>query len=508
MFKNPFSKKEDMTIDSAYDKELEQKEKDALGEDQTLLEYSKDFPDPTKKDFPHNTTWDPIYQDGEPSKPGMPVTYSPESNDAFLDQNSPGGYPRRFMGKPKGEWFSNEGEVNEFLIDMLRNKESTIDSMTRDITAITKQYALYIGGRLATRTLTYSKALKIVRERFPEYYNSQNFEIKKEDYTTASLDRAGYFISPEGEVFELEGKEGHFDFVRQMYDIEDLQPERQMQEMFSNGWARVREGDYEVSVEVADIFNIPPHVEEFLNRYPEDTIIYIDGHGVGQSVTLEMDELSSGLQKAVNKALSQKRMGKKAELIEMDFANGTSFPILINPTFNEVLGLWKRSSSKHLRLLSDSENGEKYIWDGYFATHEEIEKNFTGFRDTLLSDDLDNLSVIRSIFKESFLKQAGDQSASVPDYLINEWKTEQINNDTDEEPYINHDQRDYPYGMHDSPENTAFNIGWAKDNQPYVVRLDTLENPAYRLDPFGIGEYNVTWYTSLPFSDGIEQMNP
>jgi hypothetical protein len=62
--------------------------------------------------------------------------------------------------------------------------------------------------------------------------------------------------------------------------------------------------------------------------------------------------------------------------------------------------------------------------------------------------------------------------------------------------------------MHDSHENTAFNIGWAKDNQPYVVRLDQLDNPAYRDNPFNMTEYWVTYYNSMPASDGIEQSNP
>jgi len=201
-------------------------------------------------------------------------------------------------------------------------------------------------------------------------------------------------------------------------------------------------------------------------------------------------------------------ISKQAELVNIPSDQGQDFVVYINPTFNEVLGLWKHSSSKHLRLLTDETTGDKYIWDAYFATHDDMMKKLTGFRSTLHKDDLDNLSVIRSIFNGSSLKQAGDQSASVPDYLINEWKTEQINNDTDEEPYVNHDQRDYPYGMHDSPENTGTGVGWAKDNTPYVVRLDILENPAYRLDPFGVGEYNVTYYTAMPASDGLEATNP
>lgn len=290
MFRNPFSKKEEMTVDSAYDPELEQKEKDALGEDETLLEYSKGFYDPKKHDFPHNTTWlNTTYQDQEPSKP-LPVTYSPQiSNEDNLDQNSPGGFPRRFMGKPKGEWFSDEGEVVPALQNMWKYRASALDNMTIDITAITRQYALYVGGRLAIRTLTRQKAMQICQERFPEYFARGDYQIKEEAYTVS--------------------------------------------------------------------------------------------------------------------------------------------------------------------------------------------------------------------------KQAGSYSSTYTDEQGEEMYNEQHMNDTDCEPYVNHQERDYSWGYHDSPENTGQNTPWAKDITPYVVRLDILENPAYRSDPFGIGEYNVTWYESLPASDGIEQGN-
>ena len=83
--------------------------------------------DQTTFDFPHNTTFDSILQDMEPSKPGMAVTYSPESNDAFLDQNGPDGTPRRFMGKPKGEWSSTDGEIIPALENMWKNKKASIE---------------------------------------------------------------------------------------------------------------------------------------------------------------------------------------------------------------------------------------------------------------------------------------------------------------------------------------------------------------------------------------------
>jgi len=133
MFSKPISKKDEMTVDSAYDPEMEEAESKEMGEE-PLIEYQKGFYDPKKHDFPHNTTWDSLTQDGEPSKPTS-VTYSPQTNEDNLDQNSPGGYPRRFMGKPKGEWSSTDGEIIPALENMLKNKEAAINSLTRDVTS-------------------------------------------------------------------------------------------------------------------------------------------------------------------------------------------------------------------------------------------------------------------------------------------------------------------------------------------------------------------------------------
>lgn len=442
MFQNPFSKKEDMTIDSAYDPELEEAEKNALGEDETLLEYSKGFYDPKKHDFPHNTTWDSLTQDGEPSKPTS-VTYSPQiSNEDNLDQNSPGGYPRRFMGKPKGEWFSNEGEVNHFLIDMLENKAAALQSMTRDITASIEE----VNG------------IKILVNPSPQ--EVLGFWKKSSNKALRAL------IDPQtGDIFAWDAWQSEHEAFIRYYGL-DIDWEND-------------DGTY-----IRHVSN------------PAD-INYLF-------------EVQAELR---NKLARRKR---KASIEKVN-----DIPVFVNPTEQELKNYAPKLRGAHMfRGVIDPHTKDLFVWDAYLAVH----------WDMIPALGLDVVYSVESPYclyfppssiaytvneerkdlewSEKLKSTAGDQSASVPDYLINEWKTEQINNDTDEEPYVNHDQRDYPYGMHDSPENTAFNIGWAKDNTPYVVRLDILENPAYRSDPFGIGEYNVTWYTSLPASDGIEATNP
>jgi len=573
IFRNPFSKKEEMTVDSAYDPELEQKEKDALGEDETLLEYSKGFYDPKKHDFPHNTTWDSLTQDGEPSKPTS-VTYSPEMNEDNLDQNSPGGYPRRFMGKPKGEWFSNEGEVNEFLINMLRNRQAAV-----------------IAG--------------MTKEAFLQH---------------------GYWIDPNGKVFEVRGA-GEFDdndythwqwvmdnldMLKDDYGITDLDKSDYSKSLVAHGWTRI--GDSidatQWQVQTADLHAINKAVDNVLAQFvPEGaTIDFTDSKNLFVTLTWPW----KNAQVAVNKALRQPVMAKQASIEEV---NG--IPVLVNPSPNEVKGLLRKGS---LRALIDPETGDMFAWDAAKSEHDSMIRFFglaidwetddgTYIRHVVDQVDLDELFQIQQDVRENLrrkkkkasiervddvnvlmnpsrqemeglvrtlrgdrirglidphtgdlfvwdaykmehipminalgldlkydmdspyvlyftpsmideilakpqeLKQkrqvaAGSYSSTYTDEQGEEMYNDQHMNDTDEEPYVNHDQRDYPYGMHDSPENTGFNIGWAKDNQPYVVRLDILENPAYRSDPFGIGEYNVTWYESLPAGDGIEATNP
>ena len=491
--------REDLKVDSAYNPKLEEEEKKSLGEDQTLLEYMKDMPDPTKKDFPHNTTWDPIYQDGEPSKPGMPVTYSPQiSNDDNLDQNSPDGFPRRFMGKPKGEWTSNQGEVNDAIIDMLRRRHAALDVLTKDIT----------------------------KEAFLEH---------------------AYWIDPNGKVYEVRGAGEfddndytHYQWVRdnarmlvQEYGITDIDPENYVDSLVNHGWTRI--GDSinaeQWQVQTPDLRAIPKAVDNLLAQFAPDGS-EIDFADTNENfVTLTWPWKNS--QAAVNRALRQS-VPMAASLKQAGIERVDDVPVLVNPSQQEIEALARKLRGDFIRGLIDPNTGDMFIWDAYFKEHQAMiaalgidmlysmdSPNVLYFtpdeipmvleRQRYIKQQLAQKRVRRPRKQPAFAslnKNAGNQSASVPDYLMDEWKTDQINNDTDEEPYRTHDQRDYPYGMHDSPENTDSNIGWAKDNQPYVVRLDILENPAYRLDPFGIGEYNVTWYESLPAGDGIEKTNP
>ena len=105
-------------------------------------------------------------------------------------------------------------------------------------------------------------------------------------------------------------------------------------------------------------------------------------------------------------------------------------------------------------------------------------------------------------------KVSGTYSASVPDYQGEQYYNEQHMNDTDCEPYVNHDQRYISWGYHDSPENTDSGIGWAKDNSPQTVFLDVMEKAFDRRLPSGIPWYSVEYANALPMSSDFEVTNP
>lgn len=262
MFSKPISKKDEMTVDSAYDPELEEAEAKAMGEE-TLLEYSKGFYDPKKHDFPKNTTWlNTTYQDQEPSKP-LPVTYSPESNDAFLDQNGPDGTPRRFMGKPKGEFSSTSGEVIPALKNMWKYRNAAIDNMTRDITA---------GG-----------------------FNS-------------------YWVNPEGEIFEAEGT--HDDWIKdnqalleRNYGFNTDDPNL-FSLMIEKGWVRIGEGYRNTGyvIQLQDPKHIPLSVLDWIYSHAKNGDVIEFSWG-GENAYLDIEWPVRNLQQEVNKALQRKRMG-------------------------------------------------------------------------------------------------------------------------------------------------------------------------------------------------------
>lgn len=74
---------------------------------------------------------------------------------------------------------------------------------------VTKRYALYVGGRLAIRTLTRAKAMDICKEKFPKDFAAKNFEIKEEEHKSAFLALTVYKQAWKAVQVKKEGKSGY-----------------------------------------------------------------------------------------------------------------------------------------------------------------------------------------------------------------------------------------------------------------------------------------------------------
>jgi 2'-5' RNA ligase len=460
MFSKPLSKKDEMTVDSAYDPEMEEAESKEMGEE-PLIEYQKGFYDPKKHDFPHNTTWDSLTQDGEPSKPTS-VTYSPESNEDNLDQNSPGGAPRRFMGKPKGEWSSTSGEAIEALENMFKNREAAINSLTRDITA--------------------------------------SWE--------------GYWISPEGKLFEVPSMMEHDEWIFNKYHLTS-------HEAFGKGWIRIRMLG-SMYIQLDDMHSVPSSVDDFIAGHTAGVIIVDDKYGTGSANVSYEDAIKYGINKAIIRSLKQPVMAKQASIEDVE-----GIKVFVNPSWNELANSSRKLRGGHMfRGLIDPHTGDLFVWDAYTYIHQDmiaalgldIEYSEESpyclyFTPSPLSinDALERQQEVKQgkIPRSSSLKkQAGSYSSTYTDEQGEQFFNEQHHDNVDEEPYVDHSERDYDGGYWDAATNTGQNTPWAKDITPSVCLLDQLQNPADRNYPPGMPDYSIVFYESLPMSDSLEATNP
>jgi len=344
MFSKPLSKKDEMTVDSAYDPEMEDAESKAMGEE-PLIEYQKGFYDPKKHDFPKNTTWDApdkMPNQHEPYSP-LPVTLDMVQNPENNDQNSPGGFPGRFCQKPKSIWFSNSGEITDALQNMFKNRKAAINSLTRDITA---------------------------------------------DYTHA------YWIDPNGKVFQVRGSDAdaimkdldrsnesthggwvlkNLDMLQKDYGIDPHSISGTANSLVELGWTRIGDAfGTDWGITVNDTNNIPSFIDDVIAQFaPEGSIITVATPGsYGANYTFEWPVKS--IQQTVNRikqmrgrVQKQPVMAKKAELINFQSRNGLTFPVLFNPSKQEFAGFIKRYGV--VRFLKNG--NDIYLWDSNEQTH-------------------------------------------------------------------------------------------------------------------------------------------
>ena len=137
----------------------------------------------------------------------------------------------------------------------------------------------------------------------------------------------GWWMSPDGSLFEVESS--HFDWVLEnastlgvTYPGEDLENpfedldddekgeifRSMMTEMFEKGWVRFKYTTNELNVDLLDTNNIPKNVDNFIVQHPAKEI-YVSNISDDNNVRVDYDTaINLGLQKAVNKALSHKRL--------------------------------------------------------------------------------------------------------------------------------------------------------------------------------------------------------
>jgi protein-tyrosine-phosphatase len=103
-------------------------------------------------------------------------------------------------------------------------------------------------------------------------------------------------------------------------------------------------------------------------------------------------------------------LNKKSKMLEVSpYGGGPDFPVFINPTEHEALQLLNKSLDGTLRYMFDI-NGDYYVWDAYYATHDQVmeELGRLGYAvphdsDTgLLRDREEVLSVFGSLSKKAY----------------------------------------------------------------------------------------------------------
>jgi hypothetical protein len=527
---------------------MDEKEKEEMGLDQTQLEYSKGFYDPKKHDFPHNTQWFQNYQGVQEPDKVTPVTYSPEMNPEFDKQNSPGGYPNRFCRKPESEWFSDEGEIVPALQHMWKYREAAINSITRDITAgygpgywidpNGKAYQVRGEDDLVTHSdwIKRNKDLLVneygIKINNPDRYGYSYFgskELVGNGWTRIGDSEFGYIGIETPDLAHLPNAlNSVLDTIPNSKGIilEDLDKNHvelpfidepfsgDIQKMVNKALSQKRMG-YIIDNMTRDITKI---------AVTRQYALYIGGRLATRTLTRQ--KALRVCQERFPEYFANGDYEVREEAYKVaSIENIDGLPVLVNPSEQELINFsQKLRAGRMFRGLLDQHTGDLFVWDAYEAIHQYmiqelgLDIKYSDESPFCLYFNPSPLSISEMLARQqevkqgkiprsSSLKQAGSYSSTYTDEQGEQFFNEQHYNNVDEELYVNHDQRDYSWGFHDSPENTGTGVGWAKDNTPYVVRLDQLDNPAYRNNPFNMSEYWVTYYNSMPMSDGIEQMN-
>ncbi len=352
-----------------------------------------------------------------------------------IDQAIKKGWIRACKYSDKGSiYLESLQNIPDFITDFilkLNDKSIFIEDLNRNYTTVLREDIIDNGIQKAV-----NKAL--ARKRMGSIE-------KKADRGMAA------WIDPNGKVFYLSetGAGTHAEWIgahpeewftqiginlKDYYDVnrpEDDQDWGEIEEalqydLIGKGWTRVGDisGGNGEGFQVSDLHNIPSYLFDYfarLNSFGQAGKIFIEDVD-NRWVEIDSDDAALG-QKAVNKALSQKRMGSQKRAGQVIDVNGVR--VFQNPSLEQVKKIFQNSKDLNVRYVIDPNTNDMFIWDAYNLHHmpameglgiewsQEVYDNYTG---TISSDD-----DIESLFtfwqegggerkvatiKEAFLKEA------------------------------------------------------------------------------------------------------
>lgn len=165
---------------------------------------------------PKSTTWDSLEQDNEPFKP-LPVTYSPETNDNNLGSR----YPYRFMRRPVGPNYSDEGAM----LDILEHPDEKEASVEKKADVITDILGLVKSTGGATWNFSQSKSLAGTENYavsiYPEHTQIVDVELTPHILYTYITENKALLLKPENSLgIWKNGNQYYLDVTLTIPDVE------------------------------------------------------------------------------------------------------------------------------------------------------------------------------------------------------------------------------------------------------------------------------------------------
>ena len=397
----------------------------------------------------------------------MNVTYSPEEDEKFLDQNGADGYPNRWMGRHRGPYYTNEGKVVKML------EETSAALSKKEIDKIALRGPIFI------------------------------------------------WLSPDGKEFATGDAHSHGAWVEEnkpmlekQYGLKKLSPVFGGDEisdadwLISKGWVRVT--GYmptEMDLNVADINNIPEVAEQLVWREKPEVVIVEDLNHNDDS--FDREEYSKGLMKkaalsgqVVNNILKliQQNGGATYNISKGNLVGKDGYAVAIYPDREQIVSgidydILEGYIVQNEDLLSNSNNsfgawvsGGKVYLDVVATVKDKRQAMELGYRHKQLAIfDLKNLVEIplQRVAKLAGVYSDKDQQAIYDKQFSDRWRDSS-------------DMIDGGFEYYDYSELNGNDFPAPKDLDKERALLDQLQKPIDRNVPQGLGEFQITWYDAMP----------